>query len=96
MATIVFVNTDNLHTERDEKVELHKPNCQHFARNGWTSNPWFDPSAPEEWATAQAFFDDYNADFYDEAGVNGCWDVVCFPFTGLVTRTTVITKPSYA
>lgn len=90
MAQIIFVNTDNLNTQNPESVEVHSPNCQHVAR--YRQSPFFDMDAgsPEEWDSAQAFFDDYNSDFFAEAGQEGIWAIRFLPCSGLVSKTTVI------
>ena len=89
MSSIVFINTDNLNTGRDEAVEVHAPDCQHLAR--YRSQPFFDVGRPETWDSAQAFFDDYNADFIAEDGPAGAWDIRFFACSGLVSTSTVIT-----
>lgn len=89
MARIVFINTDNLDTGRAEVVEVHAPHCQHLAR--YRSHPFFEVGAPEEWDTAQAFFDDYNEAFIAEDGPTGAWNIRFFACSGLVSAPTVIT-----
>lgn len=89
MARIVFINTDNLDTGRDEAVEVHAPNCQHLAR--YRQSPFFEVDEPEEWESAQDFFDDYNAAFIAEDGPAGAWDIRFFACSGLVSESTVIT-----
>lgn len=89
MSSIVFINTDNLNTGRSEAVEVHAPDCQHLAR--YRSHPFFDVGRPETWDSAQAFFDDYNADFIAEDGPAGAWDIRFFACSGLVSKSTVIT-----
>ena len=89
MASIVFINTDNLDTGNDESVEVHAPNCQHLARH--RGNPFIEVGQPEEWDSAQAFFDDYNEAFIAEDGPDGAWDIRFLPCSGLVGKSTVIT-----
>ncbi|UVI38040.1 hypothetical protein [Brevibacterium spongiae] len=89
MANIVFINTDNLDTDNDESVEVHAPNCRHLARH--RGNPFFEVGEPEEWDSAQAFFDDYNEAFIAEDGPDGAWDIRFLPCSGLVSKSTVIT-----
>ena len=48
-------------------------------------------SDPEYWASAKGFATDYNADFYDEDGLDGCHTIAFFPCTGMVEKTTVTT-----
>lgn len=90
MAQVVFVNTDNLGTTREESVEVHGPKCGHLTK--LARSPFFEVNEPEEWNSAQAFFNDYNADFYDEAGNDGCWPIAFFPCSKLVNRTTTISE----
>lgn len=88
MARIVFINTDNLDTGHDEAVEVHAPNCRHLDR--YRSHPFFEVGRPEEWDSAQAFFDDYNEAFIAEDGPEGAWDIRFLPCSGLVNKSTVV------
>lgn len=88
MARIVFINTDNLDTGRDEVVEVHAPDCRHLAR--YSRHPFFEVGRPEEWESAQAFFDDYNEAFIAEDGPAGAWSIRFFACSGLVAESTVI------
>ena len=82
MSRIVFINTDNLNTGRDEVVEVHAPKCQHLAR--YSRSPFFEVGRAEEWDSAQAFFDDYNEAFIAEGGPEEAWDIRFFACSGLV------------
>lgn len=94
MAQIVFVDTANFKTSRDESVEVHSPTCQHMER--YRKHPLFQNEADitEEFASAQSAFDCYNTDFYDE-DPSGIWNIAFFPCSGLVKETTVLDSMSY-
>lgn len=87
---VVFVNTDNLNTTREEKVEVHGPNCRHLAK--WKTHPLFEVGSPENWSDPQSFFNDYNGDFYHEGGNEACWSIAFFPCTKMVKETTVVSE----
>lgn len=95
MPQIVFVNTDNLITDRPEAVEVHSPNCNHLKKYSRQVHFRDAIGEPEEFDSAQDFFDDYNSDFYAEQGDEGTWDIAFFPCSELVKKTTVISKMSY-
>lgn len=92
--SIRWVNTDNLSKMVPYSVAVHGAECRDLGklrndpavRAGMTSI-----SEPESWATAKGFATDYNADFYDEAGNEGCFTIAFFPCTGMVEKTTVTT-----
>lgn len=94
---VQWLNTDNLETIRPESVEMHRAGCAHLnvyknlpgVRAGLT-----EISPVEYWASAQDFFDDYNADFYEEGGNDACWSVAVFPCTRMVSEVTAITEMS--
>ena len=92
--SIRWINTDNLATMVPYGVAVHGAECRELDKLR------MDPavragletiSAPESWATAKGFAADYNADFYDEAGLDGCHTIAFFPCTGMVEKTTVTT-----
>ena len=70
---IVWANTD-------DGVELHSPKCKDLRKH--VMDPLTEVSKPEQWRSAQEFFNDYNADFYDEGGDDACWNVTAFSCTG--------------
>ena len=92
--SIRWVNTDNLAKMVPYGVAVHGAECRDLAklrndpavRAGMASI-----SDPEYWATAKGFATDYNADFYDEDGLDGCHTIAFFPCTGMVEKTTVTT-----
>lgn len=92
--SIRWVNTDNLSKMVPYSVAVHGAECRDLGklrndpavRAGMTSI-----SDPEYWASAKGFATDYNADFYDEAGAEGCHTIAFFPCTGMVEKTTVTT-----
>ena len=92
--SIRWINTDNLSTMLPYAVAVHGAECRDLGklrrdpavRAGMTSI-----SDPEYWASAKGFATDYNADFYDEAGAEGCHTIAFFPCTGMVEKTTVTT-----
>lgn len=90
MAKIVFVNVDNIIPMAKEAVQVHGPGCGHLKK--LARSPFFDAGSPEEWDSAQDFYNDYNADFYAEDGQDGCWDIAFYPCSGLVSKKTVINK----
>ena len=91
---IRWINTDNLSKMVPYAVAVHGAECRDLGklrndpavRAGMTSI-----SDPESWVTAKGFATDYNADFYDEAGNEGCHTIAFFPCTGMVEKTTVTT-----
>lgn len=91
---IRWINTDNLSKMVPYAVAVHGAECRDLGklrndpavRAGMTSI-----SDPEYWASAKGFATDYNADFYDEAGAEGCHTIAFFPCTGMVEKTTVTT-----
>ena len=92
--SIRWINTDNLSKMVPYAVAVHGAECRDLGklrrdpavRAGMTSI-----SDPEYWASAKGFATDYNADFYDEAGAEGCHTIAFFPCTGMVEKTTVTT-----
>lgn len=92
--SIRWVNTDNLSKMVPYSVAVHGAECRDLdkirkdpaVRAGMTSI-----SDPEYWASAKGFATDYNADFYDEDGLDGCHTIAFFPCTGMVEKTTVTT-----
>lgn len=87
-----WIDTSNLAT--DTEVELHGPDCQHlkkYARSHEVRAGLAQISDTENWGSAQEFAADYNADFYAEDGIDGCWPVTAFPCTGMVEKKTTIT-----
>ena len=92
--SIRWVNTDNLSKMVPYGVAVHGAECRDLdkirkdpaVRAGMTSI-----SEPESWVTAKGFATDYNADFYDEDGLDGCHTIAFFPCTGMVEKTTVTT-----
>lgn len=92
--SIRWINTDNLSKMVPYAVAVHGAECRDLAklrndpavRAGMASI-----SDPEYWASAKGFATDYNADFYDEAGNEGCHTIAFFPCTGMVEKTTVTT-----
>lgn len=91
---IRWINTENLSKMLPYSVAVHGAECRDLAklrndpavRAGMTFI-----SDPEYWASAKGFATDYNADFYDEAGAEGCHTIAFFPCTGMVEKTTVTT-----
>lgn len=92
--SIRWIDTDNLSTMLPYAVAVHGAECRDLGklrndpavRAGMASI-----SDPESWVTAKGFATDYNADFYDEAGNEGCHTIAFFPCTGMVEKTTVTT-----
>src|SRR5699024_6219651 len=84
-----WVDTVNIDTKHGEAVQVHGAECQHLDK---FRGDMFTPiSDVEEWASAQDFFHDYNADFYAEDGDAGCWPIRFYPCSGMVTKQTTIT-----
>ena len=91
---IRWINTDNLSTMLPYAVAVHGAECRDLGklRNDPAVRAGFETiSDPEYWASAKGFATDYNADFYDEAGAEGCHTIAFFPCTGMVEKTTVTT-----
>ena len=91
---IRWINTDNLSTMLPYAVAVHGAECRDLAklRNDPAVRAGLETiSDPEYWASAKGFATDYNADFYDEAGAEGCHTIAFFPCTGMVEKTTVTT-----
>ena len=92
--SIRWVNTDNLSKMVPYSVAVHGAECRDLdkIRKDPAVRAGFESiSDPESWATAKGFATDYNADFYDEAGLDGCHTIAFFPCTGMVEKTTVTT-----
>lgn len=92
--SIRWINTDNLSTMLPYAVAVHGAECRDLAklRNDPAVRAGLETiSDPEYWASAKGFATDYNADFYDEAGAEGCHTIAFFPCTGMVEKTTVTT-----
>lgn len=92
--SIRWVNTDNLSKMVPYGVAVHGAECRDLdkLRNDPIVSSGLETiSAPESWATAKGFATDYNADFYDEDGLDGCHTIAFFPCTGMVEKTTVTT-----
>lgn len=90
---IRWIETSNFQA-LDTDVELHGPNCQHlrkYARSGEVRSGLSPISDTEQWASLEAFAKDYNADFYAEEGIIGCWGITAFPCTGMVSKKTTTT-----
>ena len=92
--SIRWVNTDNLSKMVPYSVAVHGAECRDLdkIRKDPAVRAGLETiSEPESWATAKGFATDYNADFYDEAGLDGCHTIAFFPCTGMVEKTTVTT-----
>lgn len=92
--SIRWVNTDNLSKMVPYGVAVHGADCLDLdkLRKDPAVRAGFETiSDPESWVTAKGFATDYNADFYDEAGLDGCHTIAFFPCTGMVEKTTVTT-----
>ena len=92
--SIRWVNTDNLSKMVPYSVAVHGAECRDLdkIRKDPAVRAGLETiSEPESWATAKGFATDYNADFYDEAGAEGCHTIAFFPCTGMVEKTTVTT-----
>ena len=92
--SIRWVNTDNLSKMVPYSVAVHGAECRDLdkIRKDPAVRAGFETiSEPESWVTAKGFATDYNADFYDEAGLDGCHTIAFFPCTGMVEKTTVTT-----
>ena len=92
--SIRWINTDNLSTMLPYAVAVHGAECRDLAKllNDPAVRAGLETiSDPEYWASAKGFATDYNADFYDEAGAEGCHTIAFFPCTGMVEKTTVTT-----
>ena len=79
-ATILTELQDIVWANTDDGVELHSPKCKDLAKH--RKDPFTEVSKPEQWRSAQEFFNDYNADFYEEGGDDACWNVTAFSCTG--------------
>lgn len=89
-----WVNTDNLSGDYPASVVVHSAECQHLvkiAKEPEVLARMEEISDIEKWTSAEAFAKDYNADFYDEAGMNGCWSIAFYPCTGMVDTVTTMT-----
>ena len=92
--SIRWVNTDNLSKMVPYSVAVHGAECRDLdkIRKDPAVRAGFETiSEPESWVTAKGFATDYNADFYAEAGLDGCHTIAFFPCTGMVEKTTVTT-----
>ena len=92
--SIRWVNTDNLSKMVPYSVAVHGAECRDLdkIRKDPAVRAGLDRiSDPENWSTAKGFATDYNADFYDEDGLDGCHTIAFFPCTGMVEKTTVTT-----
>lgn len=92
--SIRWINTDNLSKMVPYGVAVHGAECRDLdkLRNDPIVSSGLETiSEPESWVTAKGFATDYNADFYDEAGLDGCHTIAFFPCTGMVEKTTVTT-----
>ena len=92
--SIRWVNTDNLSKMVPYGVAVHGAECRDLdkIRKDPAVRAGLETiSEPESWVTAKGFATDYNADFYDEAGLDGCHTIAFFPCTGMVEKTTVTT-----
>ena len=92
--SIRWVNTDNLAKMVPYGVAVHGAECRDLdkLRKDPAVRAGLETiSDPESWVTAKGFATDYNADFYDEAGLDGCHTIAFFPCTGMVEKTTVTT-----
>ena len=92
--SIRWVNTDNLSKMVPYAVAVHGAECRDLdkLRKDPAVRAGLETiSDPESWVTAKGFATDYNADFYDEAGLDGCHTIAFFPCTGMVEKTTVTT-----
>lgn len=91
---IRWINTDNLSKMVPYSVAVHGAECRDLdkLRKDPAVRAGLETiSEPESWATAKGFATDYNADFYDEDGLDGCHTIAFFPCTGMVEKTTVTT-----
>ena len=91
---IRWINTDNLSKMVPYGVAVHGAECRDLdkLRKDPAVRAGLETiSEPESWATAKGFATDYNADFYDEDGLDGCHTIAFFPCTGMVEKTTVTT-----
>lgn len=79
-ATILTELQDIVWANTDDGVELHSPTCKDLRKH--VMDPLTEVSKPEQWRSAQEFFNDYNADFYEEGGDDACWNVTAFSCTG--------------
>ena len=92
--SIRWVNTDNLSKMVPYSVAVHGAECRDLdkIRKDPAVRAGLETiSEPESWVTAKGFATDYNADFYDEDGLDGCHTIAFFPCTGMVEKTTVTT-----
>lgn len=92
--SIRWVNTDNLSRMVPYSVAVHGAECRDLdkIRKDPAVRAGLETiSEPESWVTAKGFATDYNADFYDEGGLDGCHTIAFFPCTGMVEKTTVTT-----
>lgn len=92
--SIRWINTDNLSKMVPYSVAVHGAECRDLdkIRKDPAVRAGLETiSDPESWVTAKGFATDYNADFYDEAGLDGCHTIAFFPCTGMVEKTTVTT-----
>ena len=92
--SIRWINTDNLSKMVPYGVAVHGAECRDLdkLRKDPAVRAGLETiSEPESWATAKGFATDYNADFYDEDGLDGCHTIAFFPCTGMVEKTTVTT-----
>lgn len=91
---IQWFNTDNLTDNYAAPVVVHGEGCNHIKisqRDPYMKAGFETVSDVEEWESAEKFAQDYNADFYEEAGNEGAWPIAFFPCTGMVERLTITT-----
>lgn len=81
-----WMNTDNLNV--GTSVEVHAPDCADFKKKA--RHPFADTSGIEEWESAQKFAEDYNADVYEEDGLDGAWPITFHQCSGLVEKKTTL------
>ena len=91
---VQWFNTDNLTDKYPAPVVVHGEGCNHIKisqRDPYMKAGFETVSGVEEWESAEKFAQDYNADFYEEAGNEGAWPIAFFPCTGMVERLTITT-----
>ena len=91
---VQWFNTDNLTDKYPAPVVVHGEGCNHIKisqRDPYMKAGFEKVSDVEEWESAEKFAQDYNADFYEEAGNEGAWPIAFFPCTGMVERLTITT-----
>lgn len=94
LSSVRWINTDNLDGSYPSPVVVHGADCNHLGtiRQESAVRVGMETlSDVEQWRTAKGFAADYNGHFYDEEGIDGCWDITFYPCTGLVSKTTTMT-----